>query len=143
LNEMVRRQMKAEDAGRIRILVVEDEPVVRRVCERVLEKEGFLVQTAENGKAALEMLASQKFDACVLDFRMPGMDGRELFQYLESNQPDLAGRAVLATGDIFSPDALTFLRELGRPFLAKPFTSDELRTAVRNALGAAIFPPPW
>jgi CheY-like chemotaxis protein len=65
-------------SGRIRILIVDDEPIVRTSLEHWFRDEGCVVETASSGKEALSKLAESEWDLFLLDIRMPGMDGLEL-----------------------------------------------------------------
>ena len=62
------------------------------------------------------------------------MEGRDFFRRLVEHQPLLANRVIFLTGDTLSPNAQNFLNSVGRPFLSKPFTLDELRDAVEKLI---------
>ena len=126
--------MKNFSGGAKRILVVEDEPAINAVCRRVLTSEGFEVDIAVNGKVAQDMLEEKQYDLCLIDIRTPVMNGKELYQWLQEKHPQLAGRVLFTTGDVMSGDTQSFLEQIARPFLPKPFTSSELKAMVREAL---------
>ena len=128
--------MKNSSAGLKRILVVEDEPAIGDVCRRVLIGEGFEVDIAVNGKVAQDMIRNKRYDLCLIDIRTPTMDGRELYQWLREKNPQLATRVIFTTGDVMGGDIQRFLEQVTRPFLPKPFTPDELKTKIREALKA-------
>ena len=117
------------------ILVVEDEPAISQVCTRTLRAEGFRVDTAANGKVALDMLRKKECDLCFIDIRTPEMNGIELYQHLEKEHPELINKVIFTTGDVMSGNTKTFLEETHRPCLPKPFTPTELRAIVRTTLG--------
>lgn len=117
-----------------RILVVEDEPVISQVCARILSAEGFEVDIAINGQIAKDMVRKKRYALCLIDIRTPVMNGMELYQYLKEEYPELASRVLFTSGDVLSSSIAAFLREVNRPYLRKPFTPDELITAVREAL---------
>jgi len=121
-------------SGVKRILIVEDEPAICDLCQRVLTSEGFKVDIAINGKVAQDMIEEQQYDFCLIDFRLPEMNGRELYQWLKEKHPQLASRVILTTGSVMGEDTMTFVEQTGRPFLPKPFTPDELRAIMREAL---------
>jgi len=129
--------VQANSSGKI-ILVVEDEPVIAQVCSRTLSAEGFQVEIAVNGKAALEILDKKEYDLCLVDIRTPSMSGTELYEHLEKEHPVMAKRVVFSTGDVMSGNTKEFLEKANRPYLSKPFTPDELRTIVRTALGIKV-----
>jgi DNA-binding response OmpR family regulator len=117
------------------ILVVEDEPVIAKVCMRTLSAEGFHVQIVDNGKAALEVLKEKEFDLCLIDIRTPEMNGTELYGRLEKKYPKMVKKVIFTTGDVLSANIKAFLEKANRPYLTKPFTPDELRAVVRAVLG--------
>lgn len=117
-----------------RALVVEDEPVISRLCQRILTAEGFDVDIAINGLVAKKMSEDKSYDLCVTDIRTPEMNGIQLYEYLEQEHSELARRIIFTTGDVMSGAIAQFLKEARRPFLPKPFTRDELKQAIRDAL---------
>lgn len=126
--------MENLNTGVKRILVVEDEPAISQVCRRVLTRDGFEVDTAVDGRMAQGMLREGDYDLILMDIRMPVMGGREFYQILEVQYPELVDRVIFATGDVIGSDTRKFLERSGRPFLPKPFTPDELKTIVRETL---------
>jgi len=128
--------MKNFSAGLKRILVVEDESAISQVCQKVLTSEGFEVDIAINGKVALDMIEEKQYDLCLIDIRTPEMNGMELYLWLEEKHPKLASRVIFTTGDVTSGDIQSFLEQVTRPFLPKPFTPDELKTKIREVLKA-------
>jgi len=128
--------MKNPDVGTKRILVVEDEPAICEVCQRVLTSEGFEVDIAVNGVVAQGMIAEKQYDLCLIDIRTPEMNGQELYQWLQGRHHPLADSAIFTSGSVFGP-TMTFIEKTDRPFLPKPFTPDELRAIVREAFAEA------
>jgi len=126
--------MQHSGAGRKRILVVEDEPAICQVCLRTLTADGFDVDIAVNGVVAQDMLAKKEYDLCLLDIRTPVMNGKELYQHIKEERPELASKVIFTTGDIMNSNLEPFLKETSRLYLPKPFTPHELRTVVRQAL---------
>ena len=127
--------MGQANINRGRILVVEDEPVIAKVCTRTLSAEGFQVEIVDNGKAALKVLKEKEFDLCLIDIRTPEMNGTELYHHLEEKYPEMTSRIIFTTGDVLNANIKAFLEKANRPYLTKPFTPDELRAVVRTALG--------
>lgn len=117
------------------ILVVEDEPVIAKVCTRTLSAEGFQVEIVVNGKLALDVLKKKKFDLCLIDIRTPEMNGTELYHHMEKEHPDMTSKVVFTTGDVMDTSLKAFLQKSKRPYMAKPFTPDELRAVVKKSLG--------
>ena len=126
--------MKTPDGSVKRILVVEDEPAICDLCRRVLTGEDFAVDIAVNGKVAQDMIEGKQYDLCLVDIKTPAMDGKELYQWLKEKHPQQARRVIFTTGSVISGETITFIQQTGKPFLLKPFTPDELKTIVREAL---------
>ena len=117
-----------------RVLVADDDPSVRRVLERALEREGYEVATASNGAEALEAVAAAPPDLVVTDINMPDVDGIELL----INLIERGGIKVIAIsgGGLFPKDELLAdARLLGAvDIIAKPFEVDDLLARVAAAL---------
>jgi DNA-binding response OmpR family regulator len=127
--------MKHSSASVKSVLVVEDEPSISQVCLRALTSEGFEVDIADNGANAQDMLGEKGYDLCLIDIRTPVMNGKQFYQWVSENHPELVSGVIFTTGDLISGDTKNFLERVGRPFLPKPFTVDELKTIVRETLG--------
>jgi two-component system NtrC family sensor kinase len=121
------------EPGQLSVLVVDDEPHIIHYMRATLEAWGHTVAVASNGTEALAQTATHPFDVIITDLRMPELGGRELYETLERERPDIARHVVFSTGDTVGGDTLKFLEAAGRPFLRKPFTLAELRTALVNA----------
>jgi len=127
--------MKSNSRDRPRALVIEDEPVIARVCHRVLTAEGYHVEIAVNGMVARDMIGEQKYDLFLSDIRTPEMNGIEFYWHLKKEYPELANRVILTTGDVLSDDVKAFMmKEPDVPLIPKPFAPDELRVVVRETL---------
>ena len=118
------------------ILLVDDEPGIAKVLPRLLRRDGHTVDTAANGRLALEMLQEHTYDLILCDLRMPELDGPGLYRALEQQYPQLCRRFLFLTGDILSPDVQAFLAQSGVPRLTKPFSAAAVRHAIRLALQA-------
>jgi CheY-like chemotaxis protein len=114
------------------ILVVDDEPTLRRFSRRVLEHAGYRVSEASNGKFAVEALMKEGFDVITTDLRMPAASGETLIQWILAHQPDMRSRILIITGDPMSKDLRAFVSNVGIPVLSKPYTAEELLTAIRG-----------
>ncbi len=118
-----------------KILVVEDEPAIARVCSMTLAGEGFEVHIAANGSLANDILDSDRdYDLIIIDIRTPVMNGKQLYKSINEKHPELADKVIFTTGDILGGDTEGFLKKSGRMYLSKPFTPEELKAAVKNAL---------
>ncbi|PYM41905.1 MAG: hypothetical protein DME16_24440 [Candidatus Rokuibacteriota bacterium] len=119
-----------------RILVVDDDPLVIRLIIDTLIVEGYDVDSAENGAAALEKLRHAHFDLILSDLHMPRLDGVGLYRALAQGQDHPMTRIVFLTGSLGSSEQHRFLKETGLPLLRKPFSLAELQQIVRQALAA-------
>lgn len=115
------------------ILLVDDDPGLLRLISLRLESNGYSVDTADSGEAALGRMASTTPDAVVTDLRMEGMDGMALFRQLRERDPALPVIILTAHGTI--PDAVAATREGAFSFLTKPFDSTELLETIAEATG--------
>jgi len=128
-------------AGHGRVLVVDDEPHILHYMKATLEAWGHSVETAGDGGEGLRRALEGQFDLIITDVRMPRLGGREFFERLRAERPDVASRVVFATGDTVRDDTQAFLEQSGRPFLHKPFKLAELRSTLDQALGSGKTPP--
>ena len=116
------------------ILVVDDEESIQRLLGSVLQMDNHLVDTASNGREALERIAERTYDLVITDIKMPDMGGRELFEQLVKQDPRLAARTIFITGDTVSPDTRSFLQQVNNPVLAKPFRVRDVRETIERIL---------
>ena len=126
--------MNATNTNVKRMLIVEDEPAICDLCQRVLSSVYFEVDIAGNGKVAQGMIADKQYDLFLFDIKIPEMSGIELYQWLEEKHSREAKKVIFTTGSIRGQDTTNFIDQTGRPFLPKPFTPDELKTIVTETL---------
>jgi PAS domain S-box-containing protein len=123
----------APERGSETILLVEDEPVVRRLTRRILEEQGYRVVDADGGRAALDAIDAADPPTLVLtDVVMPGMNGREVAQTLRAVVPDL--KVLYMSG---YPDRIMAAEDTGT-FIQKPFTAAALTTAIRRLIDDGV-----
>ena len=113
-------------AGR-RILVVDDETQIRNILFRLLSADGHEVALAPDGEVAWKLMQENKFDNILLDLRMPGVGGQDLFRLIAESFPDLSKKVVFITGDAANADTRSFLDSIASPALSKPFTIEAIR----------------
>jgi two-component system, cell cycle sensor histidine kinase and response regulator CckA len=116
------------------ILVVDDQPTVRRMAHRLLSEWGFRVFEAESGEEAIEVLDTARagVQLAIVDVVMPLMDGVQVTRRIQEQWPDQ--RVLYMSAHPAEVLAQYGLAELDVPFLAKPFTRDELLNKVAEAL---------
>ena len=115
-----------------RILIVDDEDVVRESLNQWFDSEGYTVNVASSGKDALTTVAQAQFDLALLDIKMPGMDGIELQQHLVDADPDLT--IVIMTGYGTVETAVQALKQGAYDYVTKPIDPDELSRLVAKAI---------
>ena len=112
------------------VLVADDEDAIRHLVDFMLEKAGFDVCAAADGKAALEMV-NEDFSVVLLDLRMPVMDGMATLKVIRERHPDLPVLIMSAHGDV--RDAVRAMKLGAFDYIQKPFEADELLGLVRQA----------
>lgn len=115
-----------------RLLVIDDETVIRKGCEQVLIKMGFKVDTAENGLQGYEKAMKYVYDLILVDLMMPEMDGIKFLQKIHAKDKNIV--AIVITGHATIEAAVEAVKSGAYDFLPKPFTPDNLRSIVRRGL---------
>ncbi len=123
--------MQPAPAPKKRLLVVDDDPAIHGLMKGVLSQE-YDVLTAVNADEALSLLKQEKPDLVLCDVIMPGMDGLRLLELLTEQDPGL--KVVMMTGETSPQTVVASLRYRAYDFLAKPFTLEQLRTLLDEAL---------
>lgn len=116
-----------------KILIVDDEELMRITAKLILSKLNYMVDTAENGEQAVEMYARNHYDLILLDMIMPGINGRKTFEKLQEIDPEVA--VILASG--FSKDTdIKMMFEKGlKGFIRKPYRQSDLSNTITTILG--------
>jgi CheY-like chemotaxis protein len=121
-----------------KILVVDDVEIVFSAFKQELEREGFEVDTALNGEAAVEKVKEKEYDVVFIDMVMPGLDGIQTCRAIKEVSP--AARLVAMTGQIhrgLASKELEFVKAGGKIYyLYKPFQSGEILQVTREALSS-------
>lgn len=119
-------------AARGRVLLVDDQPELRRLYRRNLTKLGYEVVEASNGRAAIELACQEHFDVVISDVRMPDLSGVELLRELYELDPDLP--VVLMSGgmDVETERAATQYRAFA--YLMKPVPFEHIQTSAARAI---------
>ena len=119
-----------------RILVVDDDDVGRYTLRGLFEDEGFVVDEAADGQAALERLAQAEYDLIVSDLRMPRLDGMELLRRTQAMSPP--PRVILLTAHGSERHAVEAMKLGAFDYFRKPFDVDEVLAVVRRAVGTLV-----
>ena len=115
-----------------RILVVDDEEIIRESLSYILKKEGFYVEEAANGKIALDKFRENNFDLVITDLEMPVMKGVELMEQVKTLNVQTAIMVITAFGSLET--AISALRNGASDYILKPVEFDELIIKVRKLL---------
>jgi two-component system response regulator ResD len=121
-------------SGQMRVLVVDDEPIVREVLSRYLARGGFAVETAADGERALKTFEAWDPDLVVLDLMLPQVDGLEVFRSIRSRAPT---PVIMLTAKGQEEDRLAGLEVGADDFIVKPFSPREVVARVRTVLRRA------
>ena len=124
-----------DGAGK-RILVVDDEEFILQVIQEELHRHHFEIVTASNGETALSRMREEKFDVILCDLKMPGLNGRQIYERLRSENAELCRRMVFITGDVVNEPLRQFLAAEKCPCLSKPFKLAELRQIIQTMISA-------
>ena len=143
--EGVVERRAAKDApprGAETVLLVEDEPAVRAIARRLLERQGYRVLEAGNGADALAVAAGygSRIHLVVSDAVMPGMSGAEVTRRLQEERPGI--KVLLMSGYTEDEVMRRGILSASVPFVQKPFVLAEFAQAVRDAIGSTDFAPP-
>jgi len=117
---------------RARILVIDDEKLVRDSCTRILMTEGHIVKTAEDGDSGLKLFREFHPDLVLVDLKMPGKDGMEVLGEIESSDPTVI--TIVITGYATVASAVDAMKRGAYDFIPKPFTPDEILLVVSRGL---------
>ena len=120
--------------NRARVLVVDDEPGLRRTLERALRGQQYEVVSVADPNSAYQMLGDSTYDLVLLDLRLPQMAGDTFFLAVVRRWPRLLGRVVLMSGDALQPQPDWPVELAACPILHKPFSLDTLLTTVSQVL---------
>ena len=115
-----------------RILVVDDESVVREGLRRVLGGDRFSVEVTSSGRAALDMMQDEEFELVITDLKMPGMSGMEVLKAIKILQPEVP--VIIITGFSTVDTAVDAMKSGATDYIAKPFTPELLLEKVDKAL---------
>jgi signal transduction histidine kinase/GAF domain-containing protein/ActR/RegA family two-component response regulator len=121
-----------------RILVVDDEKYLLDFFVEVFHGLPMFVDTASDGRMAMNKMQMGDYDLILTDFKMPQMSGRDLFNWTRENRPHLANRIIFVTGDTVSRETRSFFEDNQNRYLAKPFKIEEVKEIIQQALESAL-----
>ncbi len=131
----VAREREGDGGLSKRILVVDDDPDIRQVLLDRMSAYGYTVETAINGREALDALKRGGFDGVLLDMRMPEIDGLEVLRRTHDSHPDLP--VVMVTAMSVKEQIVQAAAEGACAYLLKPFDATQLKHTVEQCFGPA------
>jgi len=126
--------VESERVSGDRILVVDDEPIVQQFLSEMLSGEGHKVVVIDNGNDALEKLGSEDFDVILLNIKLPGKSGIEIYKHLQKAVKSLVRKVIFITGDAMDEDIAAFLSRTKASYISKPFDVEQLKNNVNRVL---------
>jgi PAS domain S-box-containing protein len=120
-----------------KILVVDDEQAILTFLSRLLTEWGHTVETINNADAALERLKTERYSLILLDIKLPGMSGIELYHHIEETVPALTRRVIFITGDVMESTTRDFLEKTKAAHITKPLDIEVLKKMINRALNQA------
>ena len=117
---------------RTNILVVDDDAAIRKTLSKILEKEGYLVETAESGRKAIEVSNERFFNVALIDIRLPDIEGTELLEKLKRTEPKMV--KIIVTGYPSLKNAVEAVNKGADGYVLKPFDAGELLAMIEEHL---------
>jgi DNA-binding NtrC family response regulator len=115
-----------------KILVIDDEMIVCESCKRILEEDGYEVETALSGREAFDKMKESPFDIIITDLKMPEIDGMEVLRTFRKEYPDAI--VIMITGFSTVETAVEAMKLGAFDYIPKPFTPDEVSIVVKKAI---------
>ena len=116
-----------------RILVIDDEAAIRKTLSAILTDAGYVVDTAENGKQAIDKVKASFYNLALIDIRLPDIEGTKLLTALDETTPKM--RKVILTGYPALENAVKAINKGVDYYLIKPINPDELLRVIKELLG--------
>ncbi|MGH7975919.1 MAG: response regulator [Limisphaerales bacterium] len=116
------------------MLVIDDEEAILQMVSESLGRSGYQVETVADGEAALRRLKQNHYDAALCDWKMPGLNGQQVYEQLRVSNPEFCKRIIFITGDVINQRMREFLEAEKCLCLNKAFALAELRAAVKSVL---------
>ena len=125
-----------EGVGR-KLLVIDDEEQILHMVRDMLTDQGYEVDLARDGESALRCLSQTRYDLALCDWKMPGLNGQQVYEKAREANPALSDKFIFFTGDVINEKAQQFLNERHQVCLSKPFSLNEFRSAIGKAMATS------
>jgi len=117
-----------------KVLVIDDEEPILQMVSEVLSRVGYQVDVASDGESALKRLNHRRYDLAICDWKMPGLNGRQVYERIRTTDSALSERLIFMTGDVINDRIQEFLKQEKKFCLSKPFSLTEFEDAIHQAL---------
>jgi CheY-like chemotaxis protein len=117
-----------------KVLVIDDEEAILHMVREALMQHGYEVDLAPDGETGLRRMEDTDYDLTLCDWKMPGINGQQVYERLRASKPDQCERIIFITGDVINEKTRRFLQDSRKVCLSKPFSLSEFRSAVSQAL---------
>lgn len=118
--------------GPASILVVDDDESIRSILTKILEEEGYTVDTAENGNEAIEKTKTNSYDLALIDVRLPDMEGTKLLAAINDASPKMV--KIMVTGDPTMRSAIEAVNKGADGYILKPIKIENLLSIIKEHL---------
>jgi len=116
----------------VSVLIVDDDAGIRKTLSKILEKEGYLVETVENGQQAIKASNKRFFNVALIDIRLPDMEGTKLLERLKEHEPKMV--KIIITGYASLQNAIEAVNKGADGYVLKPFDATELLAMIEKHL---------
>lgn len=127
---------RSETVSPAQILIMEDDLHVARGLKMILDEEGYDVDLRDTGYGALDAIGQHHYDLLMADLRLPDIDGMQVIKRVRQSNPDTG--VIVMTGYATSALAVDALKMGAKDFIAKPFTEDQIKAAISEALAVDL-----
>jgi len=117
-----------------KVLVIDDEEPILQMVSEALSRSGYQVDVASDGESALKRLNNRRYDLAICDWKMPGLNGRQVYERIRTTDSALSERLIFMTGDVINDRIQEFLKQEKKLCLSKPFSLTEFENAIQQAL---------
>jgi DNA-binding NtrC family response regulator len=116
----------------VRILIVDDDETIRKVLEAILQEEGYVTDSVDTGKKAVEKTEKQYYNVALLDVRLPDIEGIELLTKLHDTTPKM--RKIIVTGFPTLQNAVAAVNQGADAYIMKPFDVEKMLLTIKEQL---------
>ena len=116
------------------VLVIDDEESILQMVTEILSRSGYQTDAASDGESGVQRAQAKAYDLVICDWKMPGLNGQQVFERLTAADPAMAGKMIFMTGDVINDQVRCFLEKQNRPCLNKPFALRDFEEMIQASL---------